>query len=87
MSTDFPGRVARFQKLHETTFPHVLIRLNAFNQYPDAPKDERICSKLSQNVNDHGAILIQHGRNPETIHRNLRKQKLKILFFEFILPL
>ena len=29
-----------------------------------APNNFRICSKESQKVIDHGAILSQHGRNP-----------------------
>lgn len=37
----------------------------ATDQYPPAPSDFLICSKLSQNVSDHGAIRIQHGMKPK----------------------
>lgn len=42
-------------------------------QYPLAPNEDRICSKLSQNVSDQGAILIQHGRKPKKQEFELKK--------------
>lgn len=45
-------------------FNHYPSWLRRTHQYPSAPIVFRICSKDSQNVNDHGAIRIQTGKNP-----------------------
>lgn len=48
------------------------------DQYPPAPNDDLICSKLSQNVRDQGAIRIQHGRKPKTkLHEILQHQRFR----------